>query len=129
MLAMMHDLVAVVLCWFFAYWLRFNLDLPETHLASAYRVLIFVLCIHAPVYWLFGLYRGIWRYASLMDLRRIVVAALLSAMVVAAAILMFHIPSVPQFRAGIASFAADSGRWVAVDSLIGRGRIGHYMAG
>jgi FlaA1/EpsC-like NDP-sugar epimerase len=96
MLAMMHDLVAVVLCWFLAYWLRFNLDLPEAYLPSAYQALGIVLCIHAPAYWLFGLYRGIWRYASLMDLRRIVVAVSLSSLAVAAAVLMLNIPSVPR---------------------------------
>jgi FlaA1/EpsC-like NDP-sugar epimerase len=96
MLAMAHDLVAVILCWFLAYWLRFNLDLPEAYLPSAYQALCIVLCIHAPAYWLFGLYRGIWRYASLMDLRRIVVAVALSSLAVTAAVLMLNIPSVPR---------------------------------
>jgi FlaA1/EpsC-like NDP-sugar epimerase len=94
--AVVHDLGAVTLCWFLAYWLRFNLDLPEAYLTSACQALIMVLCIHAPAYWAFGLYRGIWRYASLMDLRRIVVAVALSSLAVTAAVLMLNIPSVPR---------------------------------
>lgn len=95
-MAVGHDLAAVVACWFIAYWLRFNLAIPEFYLAAASRALLFILCIHAPVYWLFGLYRGIWRYASLMDLRRIILAVALSTVLVAVAVFMFSIPSVPR---------------------------------
>ena len=49
-LAMVHDLVAVIVCWYAAYWLRFNLDLPEFYLKSASRELFLVLSIHAPLY-------------------------------------------------------------------------------
>ncbi|MEI7432081.1 MAG: polysaccharide biosynthesis protein, partial [Betaproteobacteria bacterium] len=94
--AVIHDLAAVVLCWFVAYWLRFNLDLPETYLTSACQALILVLCFHAPTYWLFGLYRGIWRYASLMDLRRIILAVGVSAMLVSVAVFMLSLPSIPR---------------------------------
>lgn len=91
-LAVAHDLTAVILCWYAAYWLRFNLDLPEFYLDSASWKLFLVLSIHAPVYWLFGLYRGIWRYASLMDLQRIILAVGLSAMIVAVAVFMLALP-------------------------------------
>lgn len=95
-LAIGHDLTAVALCWFVAYWLRFNLDLPEPYLAAASRTLLATLCVHAPVYWLFGLYRGIWRYSSLMDLRRIILAVGLSALIVAFAVFMLSVPAVPR---------------------------------
>jgi FlaA1/EpsC-like NDP-sugar epimerase len=95
-LAVGHDLAAVIVCWFLAYWLRFNLDLPAVYMASASRALLLVLCIHAPVYLLFGLYRGIWRYASTMDLRRIIVAVGLSALIVAVAIFMLALPLIPR---------------------------------
>ena len=95
-LAMGHDLAAVALCWFIAYWLRFNLDIPELYLTAASRALLFILCIHVPVYWLFGLYRGIWRYASLMDLRRIILAVALSSVLVAVAVFMLSITAVPR---------------------------------
>ena len=96
LLAVAHDLVAVAVCWFLAYWLRFNLSLPETYLASAMETFALVLCVHAPAFWLFGLYRGIWRYASLMDLRRIILSVLLAAVVVAAGVLMLRVQSVPR---------------------------------
>ena len=95
-LAIVHDLAAVIVCWFAAYWLRFNLSLPEPYLSNAKQLLLLVLCIHASAYWLFGLYRGIWRYASLMDLRRIILAVGLAALVLAFSIFMFSISDVPR---------------------------------
>lgn len=96
MLAVAHDLGAVGVCWFIAYWLRFNLSLPEPYLSGAKQTLVFVLCIHSPAFWVFGLYRGIWRYASLMDLRRIILAVSLAALTVAAGIFMLSISAVPR---------------------------------
>jgi len=96
LVAFTHDLIALALCWYGAYWLRFNLDLPEPFLTSANRALIIVLCIYAPVYWLSGLYRGIWRYASLMDLRRIILAVALSALIVTVATFMLALSLIPR---------------------------------
>ena len=95
-LAILHDLVAVVACWFLAYWLRFNLDIPAQFLESASRALVPVFAIYAPACWFFGLYRGIWRYASLMDLRRIIVAVASASVIAAAAIYMLRMPGVPR---------------------------------
>ena len=96
LLAVSHDLVAVAVCWFLAYWLRFNLSLPEPYLGGAIQTFTLVLCVHAPAFWFFGLYRGIGRYASLMDLRRIILAVTLAALLVAASVLMFSLPGVPR---------------------------------
>lgn len=94
--AVIHDLAAVAVCWLLAYWLRFNLDLPDAFLGPAFASLLLVLCIHALAFWLFGLYRGIWRYASLMDLRRIILSVGVSALIVSAAVFMFSLPSIPR---------------------------------
>jgi len=96
MLALTHDIVAVVVCWLLAYWLRFNFDVPDSFLSGAIKALILVLCIHAPIFWFCGLYRGIWRYASLMDLRRIILAVGFSSMAVAAAVFMLALADVPR---------------------------------
>ena len=95
-LALAHDLLAVILCWMLAYWLRFNLDIPDAYFSAAVRTLVLVVGVHAPVFWGLGLYRGIWRYASLMDLRRIIVAVGFSSMVVASAVFMLVLPDVPR---------------------------------
>jgi FlaA1/EpsC-like NDP-sugar epimerase len=75
-----HDLAAAVLAWLGAYWLRFNLSLPAEHLASALATLAWVAPLQFAVFWGFGLYRGIWRFASLPDLKRILQAVGVAAM-------------------------------------------------
>ncbi|HKB59445.1 MAG TPA: nucleoside-diphosphate sugar epimerase/dehydratase [Gallionellaceae bacterium] len=70
-LALLHDLFAAALAWVCAYLLRFNLEPPPNFLHEAFRTLVWVAPLQGIVSWRFGLYRGIWRYASLHDLRRI----------------------------------------------------------
>ncbi|MDP2144851.1 MAG: nucleoside-diphosphate sugar epimerase/dehydratase [Gallionella sp.] len=79
LLAVLHDAAAAMLAWSLAYLLRFNFDLPEDFAAELRHTLIWVVPLQMLVFWRFGLYRGIWRYASTPDLRRIVLAVALSA--------------------------------------------------
>ncbi|MFO0145233.1 MAG: hypothetical protein ACK54C_07890 [Betaproteobacteria bacterium] len=68
------DLAAAALCWLLAFALRFNFEVPPDYLALALGSLIWVVPLHACVFVLAGLYRGLWRFASLNDLRRLAVA-------------------------------------------------------
>ena len=95
-LVLLHDFAAVGLCWLLAYWLRYNLGVPGDLLGGALHTLPLVFVIYMPACWLFGLYRGIWRYAGMMDLRRIIMAVAAAAVVVAAAIYMFRLGPVPR---------------------------------
>jgi FlaA1/EpsC-like NDP-sugar epimerase len=84
-LAFAHDVVAAGLAWLAAFWLRFNLELPPPEFAQvATKALPGVLLVHAAAFWLFGLYRGLWRYASLPDLQRILLAVAMAALAVPA---------------------------------------------
>ncbi|HYL90434.1 MAG TPA: nucleoside-diphosphate sugar epimerase/dehydratase [Burkholderiales bacterium] len=69
-----YDLAAAALAWVVAFWLRFNLDIPEDYREIMWSQLPWVLVVDAVVFWALGLYRGLWRYASLPDLKRIVIA-------------------------------------------------------
>lgn len=79
-MAICHDLLWVPLALFLAFSLRFNLEeIPLAYLESFF----FLVLIAVPVQFLsfswFGLYRGIWRFASLPDLLRILRAVALGA--------------------------------------------------
>jgi FlaA1/EpsC-like NDP-sugar epimerase len=70
--AFTHDLATVPVAWLLAYWLRFNLGaIPDIFLERALLALPLVMLIQGAVFWLFGLYRGVWRFASMPDLVRI----------------------------------------------------------
>jgi len=88
-LAVLHDAAAAVLAWSFAYLLRFNFELPDSFVEELQQTLLLVVPLQLAIFWRFHLYRGIWRYASTTDLRRIFMAVMLSA---AAISTMFWLP-------------------------------------
>jgi FlaA1/EpsC-like NDP-sugar epimerase len=88
--AFAHDLLMVPVAWLLAYWTRFNLErIPAAFLDSALQALPVVLLSSAVLYWAFGLYRGVWRFASLPDLMRILKAV--AATAISVAVLLFAI--------------------------------------
>ncbi|MFA7399566.1 MAG: nucleoside-diphosphate sugar epimerase/dehydratase, partial [Sideroxydans sp.] len=78
-LALLHDTVAAAVAWVFAYLLRFNFDIPNEYLLQLSNSLLWVVPFQLLVFWQFRLYRGAWRYASLSDLRQILVAIVFAA--------------------------------------------------
>jgi FlaA1/EpsC-like NDP-sugar epimerase len=83
-LAFAHDLVVSAGAWWLAYWFRFNLDVPAEFVRGFAHTLPWVVGIYAALFWKLGLYRGLWRYASLPDLRRIIIAVSVGALAVPA---------------------------------------------
>jgi FlaA1/EpsC-like NDP-sugar epimerase len=76
--------------WTAAFWLRLNLELPTEYAAVMVQTLPAVVLVQALVFWRFGLYRGIWRYASLHDLRQIVVAVAIGTLTVPALLVLLR---------------------------------------
>jgi FlaA1/EpsC-like NDP-sugar epimerase len=93
-----HDLLMVPIAWFGAYWLRFNLDdIPEGFFHQALMLLPIVMIVQGGMFWHFGLYRGIWRFASIPDLMRIL-KAVIAGVVVAATVsfILTRLQNVPR---------------------------------
>ena len=82
LLVLAHDAVAAVLAWIGAFWLRFNLVIPEEVFAQLIYFGIWIVPAQTLIFWGFGLYRGIWRYASLHDLKRILGAVAIAGLAV-----------------------------------------------
>lgn len=73
--AFLHDIVWIPIAVLVAFWVRFNLGvIPEYYWQGIYQFLFAALIIQTICYWYFGLYRGIWRFASMPDLFRILKA-------------------------------------------------------
>lgn len=90
-IAFVHDITATVVAWGLAYSFRFNFEIPPSYLKSFWEILPWVIPIHAAAFLWFGLYRGLWHYASLPDLRRILLAVLTSAAAVPLVLFMLQI--------------------------------------
>ncbi len=70
--AFLHDSLWVPVSLLAAYMIRGNLEsLPPIFQGAYSQTLIAALPVQALFFWIFGLYRGIWRFASLPDLARI----------------------------------------------------------
>jgi FlaA1/EpsC-like NDP-sugar epimerase len=91
LLAMLHDIAASACAWMLAYWLRFNLDVPPEYAENLVATLPWVVALQAACFHAFGLYRGMWRYASLPDLKRIVLAVGLAALAVPVLVYMLEL--------------------------------------
>jgi FlaA1/EpsC-like NDP-sugar epimerase len=92
-LAFLHDVAAAVIAWAASYWLRLNLEIPEYWLEGMLRALPAIVALQAACFLGFGLYRGIWRYASLPDLKRIVQAVTVAGMVAPIVFYMLRFPA------------------------------------
>jgi FlaA1/EpsC-like NDP-sugar epimerase len=90
LLAIAHDLAAVAVAWLLAFWLRFNPDMPAFYAEQAWQSVQWVVPLYALFFLISGLYRGIWRFASLPDLQRIILAVGGGALAVAAALFMLQ---------------------------------------
>ena len=82
LLAMMFDVAIIPLAWFAAYYMRYNLGkIPHVYFLHALIALPLLIVIQGFFYWFFGLYRGVWRFASLPDLIRIIKAVFVASVV------------------------------------------------
>ena len=93
-LAMLHDLAAAAFAWGFAYLLRFNFELPPNYVGDMMHTLVWVTLLQGVIFWRFGLYQGLWRYASVADLRRIFLAVLTAAALVPLMLWVFRVSAV-----------------------------------
>jgi len=92
----LHDVLASGASWLLAYQLRFNFEVSDFYSGLMFADLVWILPVQALVCWRAGMYRGLWRYASLTDLRRILVAAGLGALAVAMLVLLLQRAYIPR---------------------------------
>jgi len=66
---------------YLACWLRFDGQIPPAVFATLLSILPWVLVVRGLVFLVFGLYGGLWRYTSVWDLSRILLAVFTSTVV------------------------------------------------
>src|SRR6478672_8410022 len=92
--AFVHDVCMAGFAWAGIYSLRFTLDLREPFVTDMAFTLAWILPLQAAIFLSLGLYRGLWRFASLSDLQRIVLAAGLGAVLIPLVLVMLKLQAV-----------------------------------
>ena len=78
--AFAHDMLMIPAAWLLAYWLRLesfsNVEISHLTLSLVVLMPVQIICFQA-----FGLYRGIWRFASLPDISRILTSVFIGVVI------------------------------------------------
>lgn len=90
------DAVLVVLSWWVAFWIRFNLEIPEEFETLALRSGAAMMVCFALGLAVTRVYRQVWRYIGLPELRQLALGVLVSSVLTTIAILMLRFPSFPR---------------------------------
>jgi FlaA1/EpsC-like NDP-sugar epimerase len=127
--AFAHDVTACGLAWLLAFWLRFNLDVPPEFQEPLFAALSVGMPLHALIFWYMGLYRGAWRYASLPDLRRILLACVFGALATPTVLVLLaasaHVPRSAFLLAPVLLGATMAGSRIAYRAWKERALYGH----
>lgn len=72
------DLSAIIVSWYLAHWLRYNMYLAPEDLTNVYTLasLGVLVVVQTACYYYFKVYRGLWRFFSINDVGRIIKATL-----------------------------------------------------
>ncbi|MBO6129730.1 MAG: polysaccharide biosynthesis protein [Pseudobutyrivibrio sp.] len=76
-----YDFITVALSYFLALWLRFDCQfshIEEPYLDKYYLIIIPYTVFVLLVYYFLGLYRSIWRFASFYELKKLVIATVIT---------------------------------------------------
>ena len=87
-----YDVIAMMGAYFFALWLRFDCrysEIPESYFASWLSFAPIYAIIGVVVFWMLRLYQSIWRFASYTELKRVIYASLVTAVIHTVCITVF----------------------------------------
>ncbi len=84
------DAVLIAMAYVFSYWLRFDGAIALDRLANIKDTFLFVVPVKLVCFFFFGLYRGMWRYTGLSDLKNIFLGVSCSSAVIVMVILFLY---------------------------------------
>jgi FlaA1/EpsC-like NDP-sugar epimerase len=70
------DAAIVVFAYYLSYLLRFDGAIPHTYMSSFNRTVVWILPLKLLFFYVFGLYKGMWRYTSIGDLQSLAASSL-----------------------------------------------------
>jgi len=76
------DAILVGLAYYFAYYLRFDGNIPARELANWMNTVVWIVPLKLVCFFFFGLYKGMWRYTGIYDLENLIKACVISSGVI-----------------------------------------------
>jgi FlaA1/EpsC-like NDP-sugar epimerase len=93
---LLTDALLVAVAWALAFWLRFNFDIPSAHMGQVRGGVLLVMLVYALALELSSVYRHVWRFAGMAELRQLALGISLGALVVAWAAAVLRPPDFPR---------------------------------
>ncbi len=90
------DLLLVLLSWWVAFWLRFNFEIPGDYQALAWLAAPWCIAGFAAGLASARVYRQVWRYTGMPELRQLTLGIMLGALLTAATVLIQRVPFFPR---------------------------------
>ncbi|HSW19398.1 MAG TPA: nucleoside-diphosphate sugar epimerase/dehydratase [Ramlibacter sp.] len=90
------DVLLALLAWWGAFWLRFNLDVPAEFADLALTAAPVCAASYAAALVSLRVYRQVWRFTGLHELRQLALGIGGGALLTAAAVLMLRLPDFPR---------------------------------
>jgi FlaA1/EpsC-like NDP-sugar epimerase len=90
------DAALLLLAWWIAFWLRFNFDIPDEFIRLAWSSAPWAVLLSLAGLVATNVYRQVWSYIGLPELRQLTLGILLGALLETAAVLMLRVPAFPR---------------------------------
>jgi FlaA1/EpsC-like NDP-sugar epimerase len=90
------DTVLVSAAWAIAFWLRFNLEIPDEFAGIALQALPVAIASYLLALTGVGVHRQVWRFVALTELRQLALGVGIGGVLTAGAVLMFRLPNFPR---------------------------------
>ena len=87
MLAM--DIILLSLAWYGSFLVRFDFDIPSEYFVAFKNVFALIIITKMISFYLFDVYRGMWRYTSIADLLNIIRATSIASLFVVGVVFLF----------------------------------------
>ncbi|QTA93578.1 polysaccharide biosynthesis protein [Desulfonema magnum] len=84
------DMILVTLSYYFSHYLRFDGTIPPTHFTTWAHTAIWVTLIKLISFFVFDLYKGLWRYAGIHDLINLAKACIAASFTIVVFVLILY---------------------------------------
>jgi FlaA1/EpsC-like NDP-sugar epimerase len=83
------DFILLSLAWYGAFLVRFDFDIPSQYFVAFKNVFALIIITKMISFYLFDIYRGMWRYTSIADLLNIIRATSIATLFVVGVVFLF----------------------------------------